>query len=156
MRRQHSLRGPSFTLSQSVFQVHPIWLPLEKLPISSEQFTMNTPSPSRKVLTPSRKSFTTWRLSTSPPSELLRPCTSCPERSRLWESRWSSLVKVPTRSLVVRISNRFNRIQLTLRIPLLPRCSQRQRLPRGMCQASQEPAHCRLSTCQQIYHGLGS
>jgi hypothetical protein len=84
--------------------VHPIWSPLEKLPISSEQSITNTLLLSRKDLMPSRKSSTTWRLSTSPLFELLHPCTSCPERSRLWESRWFSLVKGPTRSLVVRLA----------------------------------------------------
>jgi hypothetical protein len=101
MRRQHSHHGLNYTLSQSVYPVHPIWSPLEKLPISSELFTTNTHSPSRKVSMQLKKSSTTSRLSTLLPSELLPPCTCFQERSRLWESRWSCLVKDPMRSLVV-------------------------------------------------------
>jgi asparagine synthase (glutamine-hydrolysing) len=48
------------------------------------------------------------------------------------------------------------RLYLTIRIPLLPRRTERQGLPRGVCQASQELAHCRLSSGQQVDHGLGS
>lgn len=42
------------------------------------------------------------------------------------------------------------------RLPLLPRRTQRQGLPRRMRQASEEPPYCRLSPCQQVHHGLGS